>query len=51
MDDYAALSDHSFDDFIVSGNCQEKQNSKDIERANLKMLSKICGRISPENSL
>ena len=26
------LSDDSFDDFIVSGNCQEKQNSKDIER-------------------
>ena len=32
MDNYTALSDDSFDDFIVSGNCQEKQNSKDIER-------------------
>ena len=50
MDDYAALSDHSFDDFIVSGNCQEKQNSKDIESTNLKILSRICGKISPENS-
>ena len=49
MDDYAVLSDHSFDDFIVSGNCQEKQNSKDIEGTNLKILSRICGKISPEN--
>ena len=32
MDNYTALSDDSFDDFIVSGNCQEKQKSKDIER-------------------
>ena len=31
MDDYTALSDDSFDDFIVSGNRQEKQNSKDTE--------------------
>ena len=51
MDACTALSENLFDDFIVSGNCQEKQNSKDIECANLKMLSKICGRISPENSL
>ena len=50
MDDYTALSDDSFDDFIVSANCQEKQNSKDIEGTNLKNLSKICGKISPENS-
>ena len=50
MDDYNALSDDSFDDFIVSGNCQEKQNSKDIEGTNLKILSRICGKISPENS-
>ena len=33
MDDYTALSDDSFEDFIVSGNCREKQNSKDIEQA------------------
>ena len=25
MDDYTALSDDSLQDFIVSGNCQEKQ--------------------------
>ena len=50
MDDCTALSDHSLEDFIVSGNCQEKQNSKDIEGANLKILSRICGKISPENS-
>ena len=50
MDDCTALSDHSLEDFIVSGNCQEKQNSKDIENANLKILSRICGKISPENS-
>ena len=50
MDDYTALSDDSFDDFIVSANCQEKQNSKDIEGTNLKILSRICGKISPENS-
>ena len=31
MDDYTALSDDSFDDFIVSRNFQEKQNSKDIK--------------------
>ena len=50
MDDCTALSGHSLEDFIVSGNCQEKQNSKDIEGANLKILSRICGKISPENS-
>ena len=50
MVDYTALSDDSFEDFIVSGNCQEKQNSKDIEGTNLKILSRICGKISPENS-
>ena len=31
MDDCTALSDDSFDDFIVTRNFQEKQNSKDIE--------------------
>ena len=25
MDDYTVLSDDSFDDFIVSGNCQENR--------------------------
>ena len=50
MDDYTALSDDSFDDFIVSGNCQEKQNSKDIEGTNFKLLSRNCGKIFPENS-
>ena len=50
MVDYIALSDDSFGDFIVSANCQEKQNRKDIEGTNLKILSKICGKISPENS-
>ena len=49
MDDYTALSDDSFDSFIVSGNCREKQNSKDNEGSNLKILSRICGKISPEN--
>ena len=41
MDDYNALSDDSFDDFIVGGDCQEKQNSKDIENTNLKILFRI----------
>ena len=50
MFDYTALSDDLFDDFIVSGNCREKQNSKDTEGTNLKILSKSCGKISPENS-
>ena len=50
MVDYIALSDDSFGDFIVSANCQEKQNRKDIEGTNLKILSKICGKISPKNS-
>ena len=50
MDACTALSENLFDDFIVSGNCQEKQNSKDIEGTNLKILSRICGKISPENS-
>ena len=45
MDDYTAFSDDSFEDFIESGNCQEKQNSKDIEGTNFKILSKICGEI------
>ena len=49
MVDYTALSDDSFEDFIVSGNCQEKQNSKDIEGKNFKILSRICVKISPEN--
>ena len=31
MNDYTALSDDSFDDCIVSENCQGKQNNKDIE--------------------
>ena len=34
MINYTALSDDSFGDFIVSGNCQEKQNRKDIEGTN-----------------
>ena len=50
MDGYTALLEDSFDHFIVSGNCQEKQNSKDIEGTNLKILSRICGKISPKNS-
>ena len=50
MVDYTVLLDDSFDDFIVSANCQEKQNSKDVEGTNLKILSKICGKISFENS-
>ena len=50
MDDYSAFSDDLFDDFIVGWNCLEKQNSKDIEGTNLKILSRICGKISPENS-
>ena len=50
MDDYTALSDDSLDDFIVSGNSQEKQNSKDIEGTYLEILSRICDKISPENS-
>ena len=50
MDDCTALSDDSFDDFIVSANSQEKQNSKDTEGTNLKILSRICDKISPENS-
>ena len=49
MDDYIALSDHSFDDFIVSGNCQERQNSKDTEGTNLNILSRICSQISPQD--
>ena len=51
MDACIALSENLSDDFIVSGNCQEKQNSKDIGRTNLKILSRICGRISPGNTL
>ena len=50
MVDCTALSDDSFDDFIVSGNCQEKQNRKDTEGTNLKILSIICCKIFPENS-
>ena len=50
MVDYTALSDNLFDDFIVSGNGREKQNSKDTEGTNLTILSKSCGKISPENS-
>ena len=38
MDDYTALSGDSFDNVIVSGNCQEKQNNKDIEGTNLNIL-------------
>ena len=49
MDDYTALSDDSLDDFIVSGDCQEKQNSKDTEGTNLKILSRICSKISPQD--
>ena len=49
MDDYIALSDDSFDDFIVSGNCQERQNSKDTEGTNLNILSRICSQISPQD--
>ena len=46
MDDYTALSDDSIQDFIVSGNCQEKQNNKET----WKFFSRICGKISPGNS-
>ena len=35
INDYTALWDDSFDDYIVSGNCQEKQNNKGIEDTNL----------------
>ena len=45
MDDYTALSDDLLEDFIESGNCQEKQSSKDIEGTNFKILSRICGKI------
>ena len=38
MDDYTALSDYSLEDFIESGNCQKKQNSKDIEGTRFKIL-------------
>ena len=38
MDDHTALSDDSFQGFIVRGNSQEKQNNKDIESTNLKIL-------------
>ena len=47
---YTALSDDSFDDFVVSGNCQEKQSRRDTEGTNLKFVSRICGKIFPENS-
>ena len=47
MDDYTTLSGDSFNDFIVSGNCQEKLNSKDIEGT---IFSRICGKISSESS-
>ena len=40
MNDYTALLDDSFDDYvIVSGKCKEKQNNKDIEGTNL--ISKL----------
>ena len=38
MDDYTALSDDSLEDFIESGNSQEKQSSKDIEGTRFKIL-------------
>ena len=47
MDDYTGLLDDSFNDFIISGNCQEKLNSKDIEGT---IFSRICGKISSESS-
>ena len=47
MDDYTTLSGDSFNDFIVSGNCQEKLNSKDTEGT---IFSRICGKISSESS-
>ena len=50
MDNYTALSDDSFENFIGSRNCQEKQNSKDIEGTNFKVLSRICDKIYPGNS-
>ena len=31
MDDYTGLSDDSFDDFIVSGNCQENRTRKTLK--------------------
>ena len=40
MNDYTALLDDSFDDYvIVSGKFQEKQNNKDIDGTNL--ISKL----------
>ena len=42
MDDYTALSEDSFEDFIVGTNCEEKQNNKDIVQ-----FSAIWGKISP----
>ena len=47
MDDYTGLLDDSFNDFIISGNCQEKLNSKDIEGT---IFSRICGKTSSESS-
>ena len=38
MDDYIALSHDSFQDLIISGNCQEKQDNKDTDGVNLKIL-------------
>ena len=38
MNECTALSGDSFDDFIVSGNCQEKQNNKGIEVTNLRII-------------
>ena len=35
MNDYTALSDDSLVDFIVRGNCQEKQKNEGIEGTNL----------------
>ena len=42
MDDYTALSEDSFEDFIVGTNCEEKQKNKDIVQ-----FSAIWGKISP----
>ena len=44
MDDCTALSDDSFDDFIVTRNFQEKQNSKDIEGTTWKFFLEFMVR-------
>ena len=55
MDDYTALSDYSFDDFTVSGNCQEKQKNKEItdavvQRCSVKKLFEEISQNPHENN-